>query len=254
MSTNLENTLTKFTVNDIEYQTVDTETSVVSSLSFLWSLIELTDNDAYLAAREKKTPLRVSLDNLITSFQANQNLYFGDLISNLCAKGQAKEFGDGLRSFVPSFPQDNNDPLFLTQAAFAYLIALAQEGVAAITKEQETEPPAVEPPAEKKPRKKKGGFGEKVEPEIPALEAIAGRELTPEEIAAEKTLADKPLEEAIATPLIPISDEELAKLRPDLATIEDQDLQAALAEQAANRLTIVSIPAPLDLDELEELG
>ena len=88
---------------------------------------------------------------------------------------------------------------------------------------------AVKPQPEKKTRKKKD--------EAPIPEAIEG----------------KLLEEAIATPLIPLPDSELAKLRPDLLTLEDQDIRSALAEQEANRLTVVSVPAPPDSDELEDL-
>jgi hypothetical protein len=111
---------------------------------------------------------------------------------------------------------------------------------------------AVEVVEEPQPKKKAGKKKEKPEPGVPTLEAITGREISPEEIAAVK-VDGKPIEEAIAAPLISIPDAELVKLRPDLLTIEEQDLQAALREQEANRLTVVSTPVPPDSDELEDL-
>lgn len=230
--------MTKIILNEVEYETVDTEKSLVSSLEFLWLFIELTDNTAYTEARLKRTPMRVVLDNLVTSFQKNQNLYFGDLVSGLCAKGQAEEFGDKLRSFIPSLPP-NNDPLFLTQAAFAYILGLAQEGAAVLNSKQE-ENAVVEPQSGKKPRKKKG-FGEKAT-EAPTLEDLTGREVSPDEIVAAKEDAK----------LISISDDKLAQVRPDLQTLDEQDYEAALAEQKANWLTVVSAPAPPDADQLED--
>jgi ABC-type Fe3+-hydroxamate transport system substrate-binding protein len=106
---------------------------------------------------------------------------------------------------------------------------------------QNAETVVEEPQPEKKSRKKKG-FSEKV-PEVPTLEDLTGQQVTPEELAAVKT----------AEKLIAIPDEKLTELRPDLLTIDEQELQRALAEQQANRLTVVSTPAPPDADELEEL-
>ncbi len=238
--------MTKVVVREIEYETVDNQESIVFSLKFMWLFIELVDNELFKKAEEEKIPMRVILEDVITKAQQNIDAYFGDLISSLCRKGQAEEVGGYLRSLLPDLPE-SDDPLFLTETCFAYITALAKEGADKASSASQSTPA---PQPEKKPRKKKGGFGDK--PEVPTLEAIAGREVTPEELAATK-IEGKPLEEAIATPLIPISDEELVKLRPDLPTLEEQELQAALREQESYHLNIVSKSVPLDTDELEGL-
>ena len=248
--------MTKITIREIEYSTIQTEQAMVASLRFLWLFVELVDNEAYKKAETEKMPMRIVLDDFIKKAQNDIGSLFVDLVSSLCREAQAKEVEDYLRIFIPSLPE-MNDPMVLTEACFAYITSIAKEGESNLIAEKELADKALLPATEnvqvaKKSSKKKDGFGKKAEPELPTLEAIVSRETTPEDIAAVK-VEGKLLEEAIATPLIPLPDSELAKLRPDLLTLEDQDIRSALAEQEANRLTVVSVPAPPDSDELEDL-
>jgi hypothetical protein len=123
------------------------------------------------------------------------------------------------------------------------------EFIKAVLPQEGGVPETVEPQPKKKAGKKKSGFAGKSEPEVPTLETIASRAVSPEEIAAVK----EGKSEEGAVPLIQLSDTELAKLRPDLLTLEEQDYEAALVEQKANHLNVVSTPAPADTDELEDL-
>lgn len=245
--------MTKLVVREIEYETILNQESSIASIEFLWLFIELINNEAFQEAKVKRVPLRSIFEKLIASAQENINIYFGDLLSWLCLKDEgspSREFIRLLHVVIPTLPE-NEDPVFLTEVAFAYITALAQEGVR-IQEVQDSKGAKVgESQSEKKSRKKKG-FGEKL-PEVSTLEDLTGREVSPDEIAAVKHTEGKPLEEAIAAPLISIPNEKLARLRPDLLTLEEQDLQAALAEQQANRLTVVSAPIPPDADELEDL-
>jgi hypothetical protein len=230
------------TVRGIEYPFLSGEAAIDPATKIIWSLLKIASTEAYEAALETKDPVTSwqKLSTQTDTVERNSAFLFSlnldPEIEPNAAKNPRVALENNLRKLIPSLPTG----LGATELIEFINAVLPQESTGA------------EPQPKKKASKKKNGFGEKSEPELPTLEAIAGREISPEEIAAVK-VEGKPLEDAIAAPLIPIPDAELAKLRPDLLTIEEQDLQAALAEQQANRLTVVSSPVPPDADELEDL-
>jgi hypothetical protein len=228
-------------VRGIEYPFISGEAAIDPATKIIWSLLKISSTEAYESALTTKDPVKAFQDLMLETRSSDRDSAFlfslnlDPEIEPDSSKNPRVALENNLRKLIPSLP---------TGLGATELI----EFINAVLPQQEE---AVEPQPKKKASKKKG-FGEKPEPEVPTLEAIAGREISPEEIAAAK-VDGKPLEEAIAAPLIAISDTELAKLRPDLPTLEEQDLKAALAEQEANRLTVVSVAVPPDADELEEL-
>ena len=226
------NTLTEtITVRGTEYPSISGETAIDPATKIIWSLLKIASTEAYEMALETRDPVTAwqKLSTETDTVERNSAFLFSlnldPEIEPSAAKNPRVALENNLRKLIPSLPTG----LGATELIEFINAVLPQEA-----------------------SKKKNGFSEEPEPEVPTLEAIAGREISPEEIAA-ATVEGKPLEDAIAAPLIPIPDTELVKLRPDLMTIEEQDLQAALAEQMANRLTVVSTPAPLGSDELEDL-
>ena len=252
------NTLTQtINVRGIEYPFISGETAIDPATKIVWSLLKIFSTEAYESALKTKDPVKTFQGLVAETHSAERDFSFlcclnlDPEIESDPAKNPRVSLESSLRKLIPSLPTNLGARELME---FIYAV-LPQEQKPSETEGSEIqEPEFLEaiPQPEKKTRKKKNGFGEKTEPELPTLEAIAGREITPEEIASAK-VEGKSLEDAIAAPLIPIPDSELAKLRPDLLTLEEQDLKAALAEQQANRLTVVSTPAPPDSDELEDL-
>lgn len=221
------------TVRGIEYPLVSGDAAIDPATKIIWSLLKMSSDKAYESALTTKDPLKAFQDLMVETQSSDRGsafLFFLNLDPEIepdPAKNPRIALENNLRKLIPTLPA-NLGAIELIEFINAVL-------------PQNAETVVEEPQSEKKPRKKKG-FGEKV-PEVPTLEDLTGQQVTPEELAAVKT----------AEKLIVIPNEKLTELRPDLLTIDEQELQRALAEQQANRLTVVSTPAPPDADELEEL-
>ena len=242
------------TVRGIEYPFISGETAIDPATKIIWSLLKISSTEAYNSALATKDPVKAFQDLMLETRSSDRDSAF--LFSlNLDieiepdpAKNPRVALENNLRKLIPSLPTS----LGATEL-IEFINAVLPQNAEAVEVVEEPLPKEEKPEPEFTERSIMEGLAVvDSAPELPTLEAIAGREISPEEIAAVK-VDGKPLEEAIAAPLISIPDAELVKLRPDLLTIEEQDLQAALREQEANRLTVVSTPAPPDSDELEDL-
>ena len=228
------------TVRGVEYPFISGEAAIDPATKIIWSLLKISSTEAYESALTTKDPVKAFQSLMLETRSSDRDSAFlfslnlDPEIEPDSAKNPRVALENNLRKLVPSLP---------TGLGATELI----EFINAVLPQNAETVEEVQP--KKKASKKKNGFGEKSEPELPTLEAIAGRAVSPEELAAVK----EGKSEEGAIPLIQLSDTELAKLRPDLPTLEEQDLEAALAEQEANRLIIVSTPAPPDMDELEDL-
>ena len=231
------------TVRGVDYNIVSGEEAYDPAIKVLWSLLKIASTEHYQAALITKDPLsswqefskgtRLADRDSIFLFELNLT----PRIEPDSEKNSRVALEEDLRELVPDLPKGLG-----AKRLIEFINAV-------LPQEAEAQP-------EKKSRKKKG-FGEKVEPPaeewgLPALESIAGREVSPEELANAK-FDGKTLEDVADTSMIGISDEVLAQLRPDLMTIEEQENQAALREQESYRLNVVSKPVPPDADELEDL-
>jgi hypothetical protein len=231
----LENTLTNtITVRGIEYPLVSGDAAIDPATKIIWSLLKMSSDKAYESALTTRDPLKAFQDLMVETQSSDRGsafLFFLNLDPEIepdPAKNPRIALENNLRKLIPTLPVN----LGATEL-IEFINAVLPQNAETVVEE---------PQPEKKSRKKKG-FSEKV-PEVPTLEDLTGQQVTPEELAAVKT----------AEKLIAIPDEKLTELRPDLLTIDEQELQRALAEQQANRLTVVSTPAPPDADELEELN
>ena len=253
------NTLTEtITVRGTDYPFLSGEQAIDPATKIIWSLLKIASTEAYESALETRDPVgawqKVSAETRSSDrdsaflFALNLDLE----IEPNPAKNPRVALENNLRKLIPELPTG----LGATELIEFINAVLPQEKGLPKEEEPSQESEGLGAPPEKKTRRKKG-FGEKVEvatvdPELPTLEAIAGREVSPEELANVK-FEGKTIDDVAETSMIGISDEALAQLRPDLMTIEGQELQAALREQEAYRLNIVSIPVPPDSDELEDL-
>lgn len=229
MENSLSNTIT---VRGVEYPFVSGDAAIDPATKIIWSLLKISSAKAYESALTTKDPVKAFQDLMVETQSSDRDSAFlfslnlDPEIEPDPAKNPRVALENNLRKLIPTLPAS----LGATELIEFINAVLPQNTEAAVE----------EPQPEKKSRKKKG-FGEKA-PEAPTLEDLTGQQVTPEEIAAVKT----------AEKLIAIPDEKLAELRPDLSTLEEQDYQAALVEQKANWLTVVSTPAPPDADELED--
>lgn len=220
------------TVRGVEYPFVSGDAAIDPATKIIWSLLKISSAKAYESALTTKDPVKAFQDLMVETQSSDRDSAFlfslnlDPEIEPDPAKNPRVALENNLRKLIPTLPAS----LGATELIEFINAVLPQNTEAAVE----------EPQPEKKSRKKKG-FGEKT-PEAPTLEDLTGQQVTPEEIAAVKT----------AEKLIAIPDEKLAELRPDLSTLEEQDYQAALVEQKANWLTVVSTPAPPDADELED--
>jgi hypothetical protein len=246
----LTNTIT---VRGVEYPFISGEAALDPATKIIWSLLKISSPKAYESALLTRDPvsafqaLNLGTDNSELSSLLLYSLNLDTEIESDPVKNPRVALEKNLRKLIPSLPEGLGATELIE---FINAVLPDKEEPTEVTPEMIAVAEYVEQLDEKLAQVIDLARNV-VESEEPTLEEIVGREVSPEELTALE-IEGKPLEDAIAAPLIPISDTELAKLGVDLVTIDEEAIQLALAEQRANRLTVVSSPAPTDIDELED--